>query len=324
MVLFLSAQSSNLDFSLTDNIYNTATKEYDIEFNGEYSAKVNREKFDAFFNIGFYTPLINNYMLNLPSDFTLQFVPADNDRRTVMTGVYSFQRFFVFQEFRENNMIAPGLFIDHKEYANDFLTVKNSLEGRGERFILLDKLSSFKAEGSTKWMVGLPAGISLHMFLSAGCKINQDDSKNIRWSVSPLAAVNLFNSIGLSASYAYSKTNGDTLEYYIDDSFIDEYYFSESKVLLKATILLKENVKTVIESSYSMLDYLPLYHSSDADSSMMGTVEARNDGILALRADLKLKKGNQNIYFRFQHTKRTSTNALYSYSGNSFTFGIEF
>ena len=324
MVLFLCAQSSNLDFSLTDNIYNTATKEYDIEFNGEYSAKVNREKFDAFLNIGLYTPLINNYMLSLPSDFTLQFVPADNDRRTIMTGVYSFERFFVFQEFRENNMIAPGLFIDHKEYANEFLTVKNSLEGRGERFIILDRLSSFKTEGSTKWMVGLPVGVSLHMFLSAGCKINQDNSKNIRWSFSPLAAVNLFSSIGLSASYAYSKTYGDTLEYYIDDSFVDEYYFSESKVILKATVLLGENARTVIESSYSMLDYLPLYHTSEADSLLTGTVETRDDGILAIKADLKLKNGDRNYYFRFQHTKRNSTNALYSYSGNSFTFGIEF
>ncbi|MGE3063378.1 MAG: hypothetical protein AB7T10_07055 [bacterium] len=323
-MFFLSAESSNLNLSLTDNIYRTSSKEYDIELDAEFQGKVNRERFDLFYNLGLFTPIMNNYMMNLPSDVTFQFVPVDNADRTLMTGVYSFETFYLFQEYLENNMIAPGIFIDHKEYPNDYLMIKNSIDGRTEKFIFLNEFSNSKIEASTKWMVGLPIKMSIHLTGFGGYKLNSDNSSVMRWGVTPLLSLNLFNSLGLSASFLYSAVAGETLDYYLDDSFLDEYYYSEKDIRGKATILFGEKAKGIVSGSYSVRDYLPLYHTADADSTVLGTTENRTDSIFELEVILKLKNDDFEPYFRYVFTGRNSTNALYSYNSNSLTFGIEF
>lgn len=316
--------AGNLDLSVTDNVYNTSTKEYDLEINAEYNGKANGENCDFFYNVGFFSPVINSYMMRFPFDATFQFVPVDNASRTLMTGLYAFGNMHAFQEYYENNVVSPGIFIDHKEYANEHFIMKNSADCRYERYISLPDISSTKAEFSTKLMLNLPIKASIHLNGFAGYKIEGSGDNVFKWRVSPLASINLFNSLGLSLSANYSKAYGEVQDYYLDDSFTDEYFYSESGLSGKATLLMGDKARAVLAGSYSVFDYLPLYHTSAADSSMFGTTEARGDTLLEASLTLKFNAGETKPYIRYIYTNRKSTNALYTYIGNSLTFGIEF
>ncbi|PIP14337.1 MAG: hypothetical protein COX48_01420 [bacterium (Candidatus Stahlbacteria) CG23_combo_of_CG06-09_8_20_14_all_34_7] len=263
-------------------------------------------------------------MMNFPSDVLLQFVPIDNANRSLMTGVYSLGTFYVFEEYRENNIISPGLFIDYKEYANDYLIVKNSIDGIYERYLFLQDFSNTKIEGSTKWMVGLPIKISLHLNGFLGYKISSSDNNILKWALSPLISINLFNSIGLSVSGTYSKATDDTLDYYIDDSFLDEYFYDETNVMGKATVLFGESNKLILSASYSMRDYLTLYHTVDTETFLMGEYESRHDDILLLNVTMKIKLDSNSPYINYTYEKRNSWNLQYSFNSNSLTLGIEF
>lgn len=326
VVVFMSflIHASMLDVSLTDNVYNSASKEYDLQLNADYNGRLNTDKFDIFLNFGLFTPFINNYMMSLPSDISFQFVPIDNLNRTFMLGAYSFETFYPFEEYRENNILAPGLFFDHKEYVNDYLIVRNSLDGRMERYLFLNDFSNSKIEASTKWMVGLPIGMSVHLNGFFGYKLNSDNSNVKKWSISPLVSLNLFDNIGLSLSGLYSQSIGETLDYYIDDTFIDEYFYSEGQLKGKATILTGKDSRIVFSCIYSVRDYLPLLYTADTDGFTAGAVESREDSILTVEITVKVKKEGLSPYLSYIYERRVSTNAQYSYNSNSLTLGIEF
>ena len=316
--------ASRLDVSLTDNIYNSASKEYDLQLNADFNGRWNTDKFDLFLNFGLFTPFINNYMMSLPSDVSFQFVPIDNVSRTLMLGVYSFETFYPFEEYRENNIFAPGVFFDDKEYVNDYLIVRNSLDGRTERYLFLDDFSNSKIEAATKWMVGMPIGMSVHLNGFFGYKLNNDNSNVKKWSFSPLVSLNLFENIGLSLSVLYSQSIGETLDYYIDDTFTDEYFYSEGLLKGKATILTGKESRIIFSCMYSVRDYLPLLYTADTDSFSAGSVESREDSILTVEITVKIKKEGISPYLSYIYERRVSTNAQYSYNSNSLTVGIEF
>ena len=203
--------------------------------------------------------------------------------------------------------------------------MKNSLDARSENYLFLSDFSSTKVEGSTKWMVGLPIKMSLHLGGFIGYKLNPNENPVMKWSVSPLLGINLFDFLGLSLSGKYSKSSDETLSYYLDDTFIDEYFYDETEIKGKATLLFGKQNKLVFSASYSMRDFSPLLHTSDADSSFMtGSYEDRADDIFVVDAVLKMNLESISPYLNYVYENRKSSNAQYSFSSNSITLGIEF
>lgn len=314
--------SNTIKVGLTDNLFKTESKISDALISLEFNLKKNFERADIFFNLGINTPLINNYYINFPSDFLLQLILKDDINTNFMAGIYSHQNFYLNEFYKENNIFTPGVFIDFKENFNFVYTLKNSFDIYYHYYPFFNTNSSFYSEIVNKNIFYFPFNSSFHIYSKGGYKLS--DGIFII-NITPLFSLNLVNVIGLSISYNLQKVTTKNINYYYDDSFLDDYSYSKDLSLTgKITFLINRETKFVFASTYEKVKFNPLIHRVSDSLFAIGEVENRIDNTFSLSMMFIYSK-EKNLYnLKYEYIKKESTNPYYNFDSNSLFFSYKF
>ncbi|HAF07835.1 MAG: hypothetical protein QME48_08320 [bacterium] len=320
--VYFSIFSNGIKIGFTDNLFKTNDNISDAVLSLEMNFKKNFEKTDIFFNFGMNTPFINNYYISFPSDLLYQIVFKDDMKTSLISGIYSYQNFYLNDFYRENNLLTPGIFIDFKRNFDFFYTLKNSFDLYYNCYPFYNTNSSAYLEILNKNYLYFPFNSSFHLYTKAGYK-----SKDgiLLLNVTPLVSLNIFRFIGLSLSYNFQKVSSKTIDYHYDDSFLDDYSFDKNISLNgKITFQVNQSSKFVFSSTYENVDFLPLKHIITDSLFSEGEIENRTDKILHLGFNFIYSK-EKNVYnINYEFIKKESTNSYYNFNSNTINFSFKF
>ncbi len=323
MVTFsLLSFAGKISFEMTDNLFNSSDKIYDLLVSFEYNFKKNFNRYDLFFNAGINTPIVNNYYTTFPSDLLFQFVLNDRIDEKIYSGLYSYQLFYINSNSFKKNVIVPGIFIDFKKNFNFIYTFKNSFDIYYKDYPLTPTFSSTFFELENKNIIYFPFNSSIHLNFKTGYKKLSDI---FLINFKPLFSFNLFNSIGFSFSYNFIKTTTKNVYYYIDETFSDEYYYNKLDGLIgKITFQFNKNSKMVFSSKFKNISFNPIIHLDSDTLFQTGDVEIRKDRVFGM-AIILVYSLSKNVYnLKYEYINKKSTNLYNNYSSNSVTFYFQF
>ncbi|MEO0288901.1 MAG: hypothetical protein ABIN00_04630 [candidate division WOR-3 bacterium] len=322
LLVFIYSFSSSIKFGLTDNLFKTNDKISDLLLSLEFNLKKNFEKSDIFFNFDVNTPLTNNYYMNFPSDFLYQLIFKEDINTSFISGIYSYQNLYLNEFYKENNFFTPGIFLDFKKNFNFVYTLKNSFDIYYTYYPFLNTNSSLYSEIVNKNILYFPFNSSFHLNSKAGYKVSD---QILLFNITPLISFNLFNAIGLSFSYNFQKVTTKNIDYYYDDSFLDEYFYNKDLSLTgKITFQLNRETKFVFASTYEKIKFNPLVHTVLDSLFAVGEVENRSDNIFNLGLTF-IYSQEKNVYnIKYEYVKKESTNPYYNFDSNSLFFSYKF
>ncbi|MEO0297998.1 MAG: hypothetical protein ABIN39_02445 [candidate division WOR-3 bacterium] len=322
LLVFIHSFSSSITVGLTDNLFKTNDKISDLLLSFEFNLKRNFEGSDIFFNFGLNTPFINNYYMNFPSDFLYQLIFKEDIKTSFISGIYSYQNLYLNEFYKENNMFSPGIFLDFKENFNFVYTLKNSFDIYYNYYPFLNTNSSLYSVLVNKNIFYFPFNSSFHLYSKAGYKVSD---QIFLFNITPLFSLNLLNLIGLSFSYNFQKVTTKNIDYYYDDSFLDDYSYNKDLSLTgKITFQLNRKAKFVFASTYEKIKFNPLIHTVLDSLFTVGEVENRSDNIFNLSLTFVYSK-EKNVYnIKYEYIKKESTNPYYNFDSNSLLFSYKF
>ncbi|MEO0280892.1 MAG: hypothetical protein ABIN05_00910 [candidate division WOR-3 bacterium] len=322
LLVFIHSFSSSITVGLTDNLFKTNDKISDLLLSFEFNLKRNFEGSDIFFNFGLNTPFINNYYMNFPSDFLYQLIFKEDIKTSFISGIYSYQNLYLNEFYKENNMFSPGIFLDFKENFNFVYTLKNSFDIYYHYYPFLNTNSSLYSVLVNKNIFYFPFNSSFHLYSKAGYKVSD---QIFLFNITPLFSLNLLNLIGLSFSYNFQKVTTKNIDYYYDDSFLDDYSYNKDLSLTgKITFQLNRKAKFVFASTYEKIKFNPLIHTVLDSLFTVGEVENRSDNIFNLSLTFVYSK-EKNVYnIKYEYIKKESTNPYYNFDSNSLLFSYKF
>ncbi|MEO0234464.1 MAG: hypothetical protein ABIN11_05180 [candidate division WOR-3 bacterium] len=322
LLVFIHSFSSSITVGLTDNLFKTNDKISDLLLSFEFNLKRNFEGSDIFFNFGLNTPFINNYYMNFPSDFLYQLIFKEDIKTSFISGIYSYQNLYLNEFYKENNMFSPGIFLDFKENFNFVYTLKNSFDIYYNYYPFLNTNSSLYSVLVNKNIFYFPFNSSFHLYSKAGYKVSD---QIFLFNITPLFSLNLLNLIGLSFSYNFQKVTTKNIDYYYDDSFLDDYSYNKDLSLTgKITFQLNRKAKFVFASTYEKIKFNPLIHTVLDSLFTVGEVENRSDNIFNLSLTFVYSK-EKNVYnIKYEYIKKESTNPYYNFNSNSLLFSYKF
>lgn len=322
LLIFIYSFSSSIKVGLTDNLFRTNDKISDLLLSLEFNLKKNFDRSDIFFNFALNTPFINNYYMSFPSDFLYQIILKDNITTSFISGVYSYQNLYLNEFYKENNMFTPGVFVDFKKNFNFVYTLKNSFDIYYNYYPFLSTNSSFYSEITNKNILYFPFNSSFHLYSKVGYKAS---NSIFLVNVTPLFSMNLFNFVGLSFSYNFQRVTTKNIDYYYDDSFLDDYSYNKDLSLTgKITFQINNESKFVCASTYEKIKFNPLVHTVMDSLFAVGEVENRSDDIFNLSLMFIYSK-EKNVYnIKYEYVKKESTNPYYNFDSNSLFFSYKF
>jgi hypothetical protein len=314
--------SSSIKVGLTDNLFRTNDKFSDLLLSLEFNLKKNFERSDIFFNFGVNTPVINNYYMNFPSDFLYQFIFKQDINTGIISGIYSYQNLYLNEFYKENNIFTPGIFFDLKKNFNFVYTLKNSFDVYYTYYPFLNTNSSLYSEMVNKNIFYFPFNSSFHLYSKGGYKVSD---RIFLVNLTPLFSFNLFNAIGLSFSYNFQKVTTRNIDYYYDDSFLDDYTYNKDLSLTgKVTFQLNREAKFVFASTYEKIKFNPLVHTVLDSLFTVGEIENRSDNVFNLNLTF-IYSNEQSVYnIKYEYVKKESTNPYYNFDSNSLFFSYKF
>lgn len=322
-ILFsISIFSNSIKIGFTDNLFKTNDNIPDAVLSLEMNLKKNFEKTDIFFNFGINTPFINNYYISFPSDFLYQIVFKDDMKTSLISGIYSYQNFYLNDFYKENNLLTPGIFIDFKRNFDFIYTLKNSFDLYYNYYPFYNSNSSTYLEIVNKNYLYFPFNSSFHLYTKGGYKVKDGI---LLLNITPLVSFNILNFTGLSLSYNFQKVSSKIIDYYFDDSFLDDYSFNKNLSLTgKITFQFGQSSKFIFSSTYENIDFLTLKHIIADSLFIEGEIENRTDKILHLGFNFIYSK-DKNVYnINYEFIKKESTNPYYTFNSNTINFSFKF
>lgn len=322
VIFSLLSFAGKMSLEMTDNLFNSSDKIYDLLLSFEYNFKKNFNRYDLFLNAGINTPIVNNYYATFPSDLLFQFVINDRIDEKIYSGLYSYQLFYINSNSFEKNVIIPGIFIDFKKNFNFVYTLKNSFDIYYKDYPLTPTFSSAFFELENKNIIYFPFNSSMHLNIKTGYKkLNDIFLINLK----PLFSFNLFNSIGFSFSYNFIKTTTKNVYYYIDETFTDEYYYNKLDGFIgKITFQFNKNSKIVFSSKFKSISFNPIIHLDSDTLFQTGDVEIRKDRVFGMEIILVYSLLEKAYNLKYEYINKKSTNGYNNYSSNSVSFYFQF
>ncbi len=278
---------------------------------------------DIFIDGAIDLPFINNNAVKFSADFLFQYYSYFNNAQ-VFYGFYDYSDLYMI-DYMDNIITSPGIFFDYRKQFNNYVLMKTGNDLFLDIYPYRKEINKIIVENNSTLLLYSQINISVHMNLLGGyMKFINLNTSGKRVGIKPLISYGLTNNIGISLSGHYIFNFTDSLPYYIDDSFINDYYYNSSGIKGGLTIskLLGKELKINASFDYRQYKETFLIESIylNSDSTDFNNAD-RQDKITSISIKQSFDISDNILNLEYYYRQLISTNPYCNYSEHSFQIG---
>lgn len=247
---------------LTSNLFNTPDNYNDLIFKAGHADEYYNNLFGMYWNIEGNMPVINNEMANVYLYTMINRFNEIGSDASIDVGT-ALSSYLYFLSYSENLSIAGDIYSDFRKQSGRFI-YKLSLDVLGETFPYIYNARREYGELKGRIIFNHRTGISLHMAAEAGAQYyDRENVKAYRYSINPLISKSINDNIGVSLRFAYARVFSDSMPYFLDDSFINSYYYNNIEAGIGLKVMIPEKGTLSFDISAGRRDFINTYSAID-------------------------------------------------------------
>ncbi len=327
IILLLNILTANeISFWSISNMFASNDKQPDLGVNLILQKQWENISPDIFIDGAINLPFINNNAVRFSADFLFQYYAFLNNAQ-IFYGLYDYSDFYMI-DYMDNIVTSPGIFIDYRKQFNDYILIKTGNDLFLDIYPYREEINKIMIENNIALLLYSYINVSFHINLLGGyMQFINLNTLGKKIGIKPLISYGLTNQIGISLSGHYIFNFSDSLPYYIDDSFINDYYYDSRGIKGGLTLskLLGKELK--INASFDYRQYKEtfliesIYLNSDSTDFNNSN---RQDKIISISVKQSFDISENILNFKYYYKQLVSSNPYCSYSEHSFQIGWSF
>lgn len=258
--VMLSAAYVGID--ITDNLFKSPDNYYDLVFRGGFSGEQIGNALGAYWGIDGSMPVLNYEMGNLFTSIILNRYIEPNPRFSIGSGIAGLANLY-FLSYAENMSLKGDLYTDLR-MQNGRMIWKLSADVTGEHFPFLPDARRESGEIRAKAIYSSSIGAAFHLGFEGGILYyDRPGVYSYRFGIEPLISKSFGDNCGLSARFRYTRALADSMPYFIDDSFVNDYYYNIMEGSIGIKFILSDKGTLNLNVSAGMHDFVDIFMVTD-------------------------------------------------------------
>ncbi len=247
---------------LTTNLFNTPDNYNDLVFKAGHADEYYNNLFGMYWNIEGSMPVINNEMANVYLYAMINRYNEIGPGASIDIGG-AFSSYLYFLSYADNLSVSGNIYTDFRKQSGRFI-YKLSFDALAETFPYIYSATREYGELKGRIIFNHRTGLSLHMAGETGIQYyDRENTAVYRYSINPLISKSLSDNAGISLRFEYARVFSDSIPYFIDDSFINRYYYNNLEAGAGLKIMIPEKGTLSFDISAGKREFLNTYSAVD-------------------------------------------------------------
>lgn len=311
--IILNAAYGGID--ITSNLFRSPDNYYDMVFRAGHSGEFMNNAFALYWSIDGSMPVLNYEMSNLFMSFMLNRNNQPGPGFSVSNGMVILSNLY-FMSYTDNMSFKGDAYTDIRKQRKREI-YKLSADITAEHFPFLPDARRESGEIRAKFIYNSSIGAALHLGINAGV-LYYDRLKDYAYmyAIEPLISKSIGDNAGLSIRGTYSRAFSDSMPYFIDDSFINNYYYDNLEAGIGIKFIMPEKGTVSFNASAGKRKFNNVFSMTDSIA-----FTDRNDTFINFTLRF-ITAGDNSSRWEYTYEKGVSDLADFTYDSHTFSVTV--